>query len=94
MLARNGARELIAAAAADRLLPVVPQLILGLRAALRSPHDDTVMAGLEVVRQLAAHSAEAGVALVPYYRQLLPPLARCGRRSRRGGARLRTAMPG
>lgn len=36
MLARRGVEELVAAAPPDRLLPVLPQLVMGLRGALKS----------------------------------------------------------
>ncbi|KAL4856071.1 Parkin coregulated [Chlorella vulgaris] len=76
MLAQRGTQELVAGAGAERLLPVIPQLVMGLRAALRSPRDDTIQSALAVLRLLLASGPDAGLALVPYYRQLLPPLSR------------------
>jgi hypothetical protein len=81
MLARSGVQELIAGCAAARVLPVIPQLIMGLRAALRSPLAEVVQAGLHTIDLLVERCEGAGQALVPYYRQLLPPIAhRCGPR--------------
>ncbi|PRW57653.1 Parkin coregulated like isoform B [Chlorella sorokiniana] len=75
MLARSGVQELIAGCAAARVLPVIPQLIMGLRAALRSPLAEVVQAGLHTIDLLVERCEGAGQALVPYYRQLLPPIA-------------------
>lgn len=50
---------------------------MGLRAALKSPSAQVVQAGLAALNQLVRRCEGAGPALVPFYRQLLPPLARC-----------------
>lgn len=83
MLARRGVEEMVQAAGGDRLLPVIPQLIAGLRAALRSPSEEVVQAALAALRLLVGSSEAAGLVLVPYYRQLLPPLSRWAPRSGR-----------
>jgi hypothetical protein len=47
-----------------------------LRAALSSGDADIVQAGVHALGQLLGCSEHAGRALLPYCRQLLPPLAR------------------
>ena len=76
MLARQGLDELLVGAGGERVLPVIPQLIMPLRAALSSRDASIVQAGLHVLGLLLGCSQGAGAALLPYYRQLLPPLAR------------------
>ena len=76
MLARCGVQELVASAPPERLLPVIPQLVMGLRGALRSPSADVVQAGLAALNLVVASSEGAGPALVPFFRQLLPPLSK------------------
>ena len=100
-LARQGLGELLAGAGGERVLPVIPQLIMPLRAALSSRDADVVQAGLHALGLLLGGSEGAGRALLPYRRQLLPPLARhasgddrphaapdCSPTPRRGGSSL------
>lgn len=91
MLARQGVQELIAGSPPERTLPVVPQLVMGLRAALKSADAEVVGAGLRALRALLGCSEAAGPALVPYYRQLLPPMARWVGNRGRGGRQSRGA---
>ncbi|EFN57028.1 hypothetical protein CHLNCDRAFT_11055, partial [Chlorella variabilis] len=65
MLARRGVEEMVQAAGGDRLLPVIPQLIAGLRAALRSPSEEVVQAALAALRLLVGSSEAAGLVLPP-----------------------------
>ena len=61
-----------------------------LKAALKSPEREAVATGLRVLTLLARCCPEAGPALLPYYRQLLPPLNRrvgLGRAGRERGLR-------
>lgn len=78
MLARRGFEDLVGspAAGSSRVLPVFPQLIMPLRAALKSPSHDVIQAGLRAVELLVQSCPEGGAALLPYYRQLLPPLSK------------------
>lgn len=46
MLARRGVEELVAAAPPARLLPVLPQLVMGLHGALKSTDPQVGWAGL------------------------------------------------
>lgn len=46
------------------------------QAALMSPNREAVAVGLAVLEQLARCAPRAGEALLPYFRQLLPPLNR------------------
>lgn len=56
----------------DKILPVVPQLIMPIKAALNTNHRKTVSRVLLVIMHLARSAPYIGEALVPYYRQILP----------------------
>jgi len=59
-------------AGSDKLLPVVPQLIIPMKTALNT-RDPTVMTTmLKILQVLVLSGPMVGEALVPYYRQLLP----------------------
>ena len=71
----------------DRILPVVPQLIIPIKslmprcvsvylnynlAALNTRRDDVIITTLKVLQKLVVSAPLVGEALVPYYRQILP----------------------
>jgi hypothetical protein len=71
----QGVFDLIEAArGSQKILPVVPQLIIPIKTALgtRDPH--TVTTICKVLQQLVISADRVGEALVPYYRQILPVL--------------------
>jgi hypothetical protein len=74
-LAVKGVEDLLAAAGAARVLPVVPQLVVPLKTALATRDPDVVRIALQLLQKLAACGGRVGEALVPYYRQLLPIMA-------------------
>lgn len=77
-MARQGCHELIEAAQGfpERILPVVPAVIKPLRVALTTNDEDTVLAAIRVIKELALSNYGVGEALVPFYRQLLSVLNR------------------
>jgi len=57
-----------------KVLPVVPQLVIPIRDALRTRNPDVVCTTLKILQHLISSSELIGLALVPYYRQILPVL--------------------
>ncbi|XP_055526062.1 parkin coregulated gene protein-like [Wyeomyia smithii] len=70
--ARNGVRDMIAAAKEKQLLCCLPMLILPAKRALHTKDPDVIIATLRSLQQLVQAGSTIGPALVPYYRQLLP----------------------
>ena len=76
-IALNGAITLLAAQP-QKVLPVIPQLIIPIKTALNTRQHGVMVRTLKVLRTLVrcdASSPEGGLigqALVPYYRQILP----------------------
>lgn len=58
----------------NKVLPVVPQLIIPLKTALNTRDPDIVTSTLKIIQTLVLSADMVGEALVPYYRQLLPVL--------------------
>ncbi len=56
----------------DKVLPVVPQLVLPIKKALDTKNRQTICKVLQVIQHLVKSSPNVGEALVPYYRQILP----------------------
>ena len=73
-LAIKGTEDMIAEGGrANKVLPVVPQLIIPIKTALNTRDRTIISRTLKVVQQLVGQGGELiGEALVPYYRQLLP----------------------
>ncbi|CAK9006927.1 unnamed protein product [Durusdinium trenchii] len=57
----------------DRILPVVPQLVIPLKAALNTRDPQIMCTTLKLMQKLVLSGEMIGEALVPYYRQILPP---------------------
>ena len=72
-LAIQGSIDLIEAAS-ERIVPVIPQLILPLKKALNTRSKFVVLAVAHILITMLRSSRGVGLALVPYYRQLLPVL--------------------
>jgi hypothetical protein len=63
----------------NKILPVIPQLIIPLKsktlfysAALNTRDPDIISTTLKVIQKLVLSGEMIGEALVPYYRQILP----------------------
>jgi len=56
----------------SKILPVVPQLIIPLKAALNTRDPEVIATILKVMQKLVLSGEMIGEALVPYYRQILP----------------------
>jgi hypothetical protein len=58
----------------NRILPVVPQLIIPIKEALETKDEVIMCTTLKIMQHLIVSGEMVGEALVPYYRQLLPML--------------------
>ena len=56
----------------QKVLPVIPQLIIPIREALETRLPDILCKTLKILQHLVTSSELVGQALVPYYRQILP----------------------
>jgi len=56
----------------DRILPVVPQLVIPLKSALNTRDTQIMCTTMKLMQKLVLSGDMIGEALVPYYRQLLP----------------------
>ena len=57
-----------------KVVPVIPQLIIPIKNALNTRNHKVICETLKVLQKLVQSAELAGVALVPYYRQILPIL--------------------
>jgi hypothetical protein len=58
----------------QKILPVIPQLIIPIKTALNTRDPAVIVVVLKVLQQLVVSGEMIGEALVPYYRQILPVL--------------------
>lgn len=58
----------------QKILPVIPQLIIPLKTALNTRDPSVIAITLKVLQQVVVSGELIGEALVPYYRQILPVL--------------------
>ncbi|KAL0211532.1 hypothetical protein RCL1_005158 [Eukaryota sp. TZLM3-RCL] len=72
-LAREGTIKLLKAGK-NKILPVIPQLIIPIKNALNTRDPQIMCTMLEILQLLVASGEMIGEALVPYYRQILPVL--------------------
>ena len=70
-LADRGIDELIANGR-DKILPVLPQLIIPMKLALQTKRKEVVVKTLKKIQLLVQSSDAVAESLVPYYRQILP----------------------
>jgi len=70
-LARQGTYDLLAKVG-PKILSVIPQLIIPIKTALNTRHEEIVCEMLKVLQKLVVSGDMIGEALVPYYRQILP----------------------
>ena len=59
-------------AAPEKLLPVVPQLILPINNALGTREPDIICSVLKILQQMLLQNPSIGQAFVPYFRSILP----------------------
>ncbi|KAL7053412.1 hypothetical protein AAHC03_019481 [Spirometra sp. Aus1] len=71
--ARQGVNDLLEHGG-QKILPVIPQLIIPIKKALNTRNPVVVCAVLKALQHLVISAELVGEALVPYYRQLLPIL--------------------
>jgi hypothetical protein len=72
-LARQGVKDMLTEGKThQKVLPVIPQLIIPIKTALNTRNHDTVCETLKILQILVKCGNLIGEALVPYYRQLLP----------------------
>jgi len=70
-LALQGVKDLLTEGG-QKILPVVPQLIIPIKTALNTRDPEIICTMLKVLQQLVTSADMVGEALVPYYRQILP----------------------
>ncbi|KAJ3004419.1 hypothetical protein HKX48_001231 [Thoreauomyces humboldtii] len=70
-LARQGIHDLLDKGG-NKILPVVPQLIIPIKKALNTRNIHVITTTLKVLQHLVESAEMVGEALVPYYRQILP----------------------
>ncbi|NXF64089.1 PACRG protein, partial [Ciccaba nigrolineata] len=58
----------------NKILPVIPQLIIPIKNALSLRNRQVICITLKVLQHLVVSADMVGEALVPYYRQILPVL--------------------
>lgn len=58
----------------NKILPVIPQIIMPIKRALNTYNLDVVCCTLKILQKLILSADMIGEALVPYYRQILPTL--------------------
>lgn len=58
----------------QKILPVIPQLIIPIKSALNTRDHQIVCVTLKILQKLVNSGDLIGEALVPYYRQILPVL--------------------
>ena len=87
-LALEGAKDMINHGNPSKILGVIPQLILPAKTALNTRDKGVIIKTLGVLRKLVEVGADIGMALVPYYRQLLPVLNIFRRRNSNIGDRI------
>ncbi|XP_066034751.1 parkin coregulated gene protein isoform X2 [Chamaea fasciata] len=72
--ARQGVHDLLEHGG-NKILPVVPQLIIPIKNALNLRNRQVLCTTLKVIQHLVVSAEMVGEALVPYYRQILPILS-------------------
>ncbi|GMH92436.1 hypothetical protein TL16_g12348, partial [Triparma laevis f. inornata] len=70
-LAIQGVIDMIQAAP-EKLLPVIPQLILPISKALSTRDTDIICSVLKILQQMMLQNPSIGPAFVPYFRSILP----------------------
>lgn len=70
-MARQGTYDLLQKGG-QKILSVIPQLIIPIKTALNTRDPEIVCEMLKVLQKLVSSGNMIGVALVPYYRQILP----------------------
>merc|ERR1711865_625829 len=72
-LAVKGVEDMLKAGK-NKILPVIPQLIIPIKTALNTRDHSVVCITLQLLQKLVDSAELVGEALVPYYRQILPIL--------------------
>ena len=71
--ARQGVHDMLEHGG-NKILPVIPQLIIPIKNALNTRCRPVICTTLKVLQHLVVSADHVGEALVPYYRQILPIL--------------------
>eukprot|EP00731_Ephydatia_muelleri_P035661 Em0145g13a len=74
--ARQGVHDMLEHGG-NKILPVIPQLIIPIKNALSTRNRKVICTTLKVLQHLVVSADLVGEALVPYYRQILPILNTC-----------------
>jgi hypothetical protein len=73
-LAEQGTKDMINSAGSNKILPVIPQLIIPIKTSLNTRIPTVIVRTLKILQMLVMSDEFLGQALVPYYRQILPVL--------------------
>jgi hypothetical protein len=73
-LALQGVLDLLQGGSQDSILSAIPQLIIPIKTALNTRDPEVIVEVLKVIQELVNCGPTVGIALVPYYRQILPIL--------------------
>jgi len=71
-LAREGVFNMLEKGGSEKILPVIPLLIIPIKSAFNTRNPEIVCHLLHVLQRLVVSGEMIGEALVPYYRQILP----------------------
>lgn len=72
--AKQGVRDILQGGSHDVILEAMPQLIIPIKTALNTRDTQVIVEVLLVIQELVNRGNAIGIALVPYYRQILPIL--------------------
>ncbi|XP_073259561.1 parkin coregulated gene protein homolog [Porites lutea] len=72
--ARQGVHDMLEHGGGNKVLPVIPQLIIPVKKALNTRNRVVICTTLKALQHLVVSGDMVGEALVPYYRQILPIL--------------------
>jgi len=73
-LAIQGAIDMLECGANDKILPVIPQMVVPIKAAFNTRDREVMCVVLKIIKSLVMCVEGAADALVPYFRQILPVL--------------------
>ena len=71
-IAEQGMKDMLRLGTEEKVLSAVPQLILPIKDAMSTRDERIMVKTLKIIQALVAVGTQVGMALVPYYRQILP----------------------
>jgi len=71
-VSEQGMKDMLHLGTEEKVLPAVPQLILPIKDAMSTRDERIMVKTLKIIQALVGVGTQVGMALVPYYRQILP----------------------